>query len=43
MHAYVCHVTYHVTAFVQSEEIEDDDEEDEEEPEQGFAQLVDKG
>ena len=33
----------HVTAFVQSEEIEDDDEEDEEEPEQGFAQLVDKG
>ena len=38
-----CCVIYHVIVFDQSEEIEDDDEEDEEEPEQGFAQLVDKG
>ena len=29
--------------FVQSEEIEDDEDEEEDEPEQGFAQLVDKG
>ena len=40
---FVGHVTYHVITFTQSEEIEDDEEEDEEEPEQGFAQLIDKG
>ena len=28
---------------IQSEEIEDDEDEEEDEPEQGFAQLVDKG
>lgn len=40
---FVGHVTYHVITFTQLEEIEDDEEEDEEEPEQGFAQLIDKG